>query len=94
MLSNLRRFPHSLFRDVLGEDVLGNRLVLSVYPEESILLTFQTKNPGAKMCLRSMNLNFNYQDHYQGPGLDAYEKVLLDCILGDHMLFGVRTEWS
>ncbi|MEN8258346.1 MAG: glucose-6-phosphate dehydrogenase [Thermodesulfobacteriota bacterium] len=93
-----KEVPHSLFRDVLGEEILGNRLVLSVYPEESIHLTFQTKNPGARICLRSMSLDFHYQDHYHGPSLDAYEKVLLDCILGDHMLFwrqdGVEQTWS
>ncbi len=93
-----KEVPHSLFRDLLGEEVRGNRLVLSVYPDESIHLTFKTKNPGAKICLRSMSLDFHYQDHYHGPSLDAYEKVLLDCILGDHMLFwrqdGVEQTWS
>ncbi len=93
-----KEVPHSLFRDVLDKDVHGNRLVLSVYPEESIHLSFQTKNPGAKICLRSMSLDFHYQEHYHGPTLDAYEKVLLDCILGDHMLFwrqdGVEQTWA
>jgi len=90
--------PHSLFRQVLGEDIASNRLILGVYPEEKITLTFQTKNPGAKVCLRSVTMDFHYHQNYSGPMLDAYEKVLLDVMLGDHMLFwredGVELCWS
>jgi glucose-6-phosphate 1-dehydrogenase len=32
-------------------------------------------------------MDFNYYEQYSGPRLDAYEKLLLDCIQGDHMLF-------
>jgi glucose-6-phosphate 1-dehydrogenase len=90
--------PHSLFRDILGARVIANRLVLGIYPKESIGLTFQTKNPGARMCMRSMTMDFRYDDFYPGPSPDAYQKVLLDCILGDHMLFsrqdGIEQSWS
>lgn len=90
--------PHSLFRDILGARVVANRLVLGIYPKESISLTFQTKNPGARMCMRSMTMDFRYEDFYTKPSLDAYEKVLLDCIQGDHMLFwrqdGIEHSWS
>jgi len=79
--------PHSMFRNTIGEPILANRLVLGVYPEERITLTFQTKNPGAAVCLRTVTMDFNYQQNYAGPVLDAYEKALLDCMLGDHMLF-------
>jgi glucose-6-phosphate 1-dehydrogenase len=79
--------PHSMFRNTLGEPILANRLVLGIYPEERITLTFQTKNPGAAVCLRTVTMDFNYQQNYSGPVLDAYEKALLDCMLGDHMLF-------
>ena len=89
--------PHSMFRDVVGGEIIANRLVLGIYPEEAISLTFQTKNPGSRVCLRTMTMDFKYQDYYQGVALDAYEKVLLDCILGDHMLFwrqdGVEQAW-
>jgi glucose-6-phosphate 1-dehydrogenase len=93
-----KRVPHSMFRDVLGEDILANRLVLGIYPEERITLTFQTKYPGARACLRPVKLDFSYDQNYSGPTLEAYEKVLLDCIQGDQMLFwsnnGVRLSWS
>jgi glucose-6-phosphate 1-dehydrogenase len=90
--------PHSLFRDILGARVVANRLVLGIYPKESISLTFQTKNPGARMCMRSMTMDFRYDDVYTGTSPDAYEKVLLDCIQGEHMLFwrqdGIEQSWS
>jgi glucose-6-phosphate 1-dehydrogenase len=43
-------------------------------------------------------MDFNYYENYSGPMLDAYEKVLLDCIQGDHLLFwrqdAVELSWS
>jgi glucose-6-phosphate 1-dehydrogenase len=90
--------PHSLFRYLLGEDILANRLTLAVYPEEKITLTFQTKNPGAKVCMRTVTMDFHYSQNFHGPVMDAYEKVLIDCMLGDQMLFwrqdGVELCWS
>ncbi len=93
-----KEVPHSMFRDVLGEHITANRLILGIYPDEKITLTFQTKNPGAKVCLRSVTMDFDYHQGYPGPTLEAYEKVLLDCLIGDHMLFwrqdGVELCWS
>jgi glucose-6-phosphate 1-dehydrogenase len=82
-----KEVPHSMFRRTLGENITANRLILGIYPDEKITLTFQTKNPGAKVCLRSVTMDFHYDQGYEGPVLEAYEKVLLDCMLGDHMLF-------
>ncbi|BBD09641.1 glucose-6-phosphate dehydrogenase [Desulfovibrio ferrophilus] len=81
-----REVPHSMFRDVLGQDIAGNRLVMDIHPENSISLTFQTKAPGAKPCLSPVTMSFDFATG-SGEGLDAYEKVLLDCMLGDQMLF-------
>jgi glucose-6-phosphate 1-dehydrogenase len=90
--------PHSLFRHILGETIVANRLIMGIYPDEKITLTFQTKNPGARVCLRTVTMDFSYQQNYSGPNLDAYEKVLIDCMLGDQMLFwrqdGVERSWS
>jgi glucose-6-phosphate 1-dehydrogenase len=50
------------------------------------------------VCLRSATLDFSYHQNYTGPVLDAYEKVLIDCMLGDQMLFwrqdGLEHCWS
>ncbi|MGM0427664.1 MAG: glucose-6-phosphate dehydrogenase [Thermodesulfobacteriota bacterium] len=93
-----KEVPHAMFRHSIGEHIAVNRLTLGIYPEERITLTFQTKNPGTRVCLRSVTMEFHYHQGYQGPGLDAYEKVLLDVMTGDHMLFwrqdGVELCWS
>jgi glucose-6-phosphate 1-dehydrogenase len=87
-----------MFRHSMGEHIAVNRLTLGIYPEERVTLTFQTKNPGTRVCLRSVTMNFHYYQGYEGPLLDAYEKVLLDVMTGDHMLFwrqdGVELCWS
>ncbi len=93
-----KEVPHSMFRPVLGEHISANRLILGIYPEEEITLTFQTKYPGAKVCLRSVTMDFLYHQNYSGPVLEAYEKVLIDCIQGDQTLFwrqdAVERSWS
>lgn len=93
-----KEVPHSLFRETLGERIAANDLILGIYPEEKITLTFQTKNPGARLCLRSVTMDFHYHQNYSGPVLEAYEKVLLDCMVGDQMLFwrqdGVELCWA
>jgi glucose-6-phosphate 1-dehydrogenase len=82
-----KEVPHSLFRQVLGEHITTNRLTLGIHPQEVINLSFQTKQPGQKPLLRSVIMNFDYQQGFQGPALDAYEKSLADAMAGDHMLF-------
>lgn len=93
-----KNVPHSMFREVLDEKIAANRLVLGIYPDEEISLTFQTKVPGAKSCLRPVTMDFKYYQGFKGSPLDAYAKVLLDVIIGDHMLFwrqdGVELSWS
>jgi glucose-6-phosphate 1-dehydrogenase len=93
-----KQVPHSMFRDVIGPNISANRLTLGIYPDEKITLTFQTKFPGARVCLRAVTMDFHYYQGNQQPVLDAYEKVLLDCMLGDHMLFwrqdAVEQCWS
>ena len=93
-----KEVPHSVFRGVLEENISANRLTLGIYPEEKITLTFQAKNPGANVRLRPVTMDFLYSQNYHGPFLEAYEKVLLDSIRGDQMLFwrqdGVELCWS
>ncbi|MFZ5774777.1 MAG: glucose-6-phosphate dehydrogenase [Thermodesulfobacteriota bacterium] len=97
MVIQFKGVPHSMFRNVLDANILANRLVLGVHPEERVTLSFQTKSPGSKECLQPVNMEFQYQ-HPGGRPMDAYEQVLLDCLTGDHMLFwrhdGVELSWE
>jgi len=95
---HFRPVPHSMFRNVLGTDILANRLILGIYPEEKIALTFQTKSPGARVRLRTVTMDFHYSENSTAPILDAYEKVLLDGMVGDQTLFwrqdSVEKSWA
>jgi glucose-6-phosphate 1-dehydrogenase len=97
LVIHFKEVPHSLFASIDG-NIAVNRLILGIQPEEKITLTFETKNPGATVCLRAVTMDFNYYQNYRGPIMDAYEKSLIDVMQGDHMLFwrqdGVELCWS
>lgn len=87
--------PYMMFSKTMEESIEPNVLVLKVRPDEGISLIVQTKNPGSRICLRPMQMDFSYEKDVE---LDAYEWVLLDCMVGHHMLFvredGVEQTWS
>lgn len=92
-----KEVPHSMFRNILGEHITANRLILSIHPKEEVVLTFQAKAPGPGMCLRNVTMEFDYAEG-ESVRLTAYEKVLLDVLMGDHTLFwrqdGVDLCWE
>ena len=93
-----KEVPHRLFQGMFGDSINANRLIIETFPEEAIRLNFQTKNPGPATCLRSMTMDFTFQEHFRNMPLDAYARVLLDCMNGDHMLFwrqdGIEASWK
>jgi glucose-6-phosphate 1-dehydrogenase len=93
-----KEVPPSLFRSVRLGNITANRLILGIYPEEKISLSFETKNPGAAVCLRRVTMEFPYYANYGGPMIEAYEKSLMDVIQGDQTLFwredAVEACWS
>jgi glucose-6-phosphate 1-dehydrogenase len=84
-----------MFPDSVSSPIEPNALVLKIQPDEGMSFMFQTKQPGTKVCLNPAQMTYSYP---RGVLLDAYEWVLLDCILGDHMLFtredSVELAWS
>jgi glucose-6-phosphate 1-dehydrogenase len=84
--------PHLLFKPLDPKDIQPNTLVFRIQPQEGIQLTFQSKHPGPKLCLDNVTMEFEYQDSFKGPSPDAYEHLLLDCLIGDQMLFA-RRDW-
>jgi len=93
-----KRVPYSMFRPLPPEELSPNVLVMNVQPEEGISLTIQAKQPGAKLCMSSLTMNFRYKDIFGIEMPDAYERLLLDCMLGDQTLFwrsdDVESAWS
>lgn len=90
-----RPVPHMMFSRTMGGAIEANTLLIRVQPDEGIQLAIQAKQPGSRMCLMPVSLDFSYQS---ALALSAYERVLLDCMEGDQMLFvredGVDLSWQ
>lgn len=93
-----KRVPYSMFAPLPAEELSPNVLVLSVQPEEGISLNIQAKHPGSKLCMDNVSLNFRYKDLLGVDLPEAYERLLLDCMLGDQTLFwrtdGIEAAWT
>ncbi|MBN1818989.1 MAG: glucose-6-phosphate dehydrogenase [Sedimentisphaerales bacterium] len=93
-----RQVPHSLFASVGLDDMPPNVLVLKIQPEEGISLSFQAKRPGSKTCMSTLRMNFNYSDIFGAQAPESYQRLLLDCMLGDQTLFArqddVMVAWT
>jgi glucose-6-phosphate 1-dehydrogenase len=72
-----RNVPHQLFPREATRDWHPSRLVLSIQPEEAIVLRFQAKYPGPQMQLRPVQMHFNYRESFSRPSPDAYETLLM-----------------
>src|SRR5436190_473504 len=64
-----------------------NVLTLRIQPDEGISLKFGAKVPGTEMQIRSVNMDFFYGSSFVREQPEAYERLLLDCMLGDSTLF-------
>lgn len=82
-----KKIPHSIFSQIPTEKIPANVLKINIQPEEGIVLSFQAKRPGPKLCMSTLTMNFNYEEVFGSELPDAYERLLLDCMLGDQMLF-------
>jgi glucose-6-phosphate 1-dehydrogenase len=82
-----RTVPHRSFPAESSRDWHPSRLVLSIQPEEGIVLGFQAKYPGPRMLLRPVEMRFGYQESFAVPSPDAYETLLWDVMNNDPTLF-------
>jgi len=87
-----REPPHMLFSDGPRNVLDANRLVIQIQPAEGIQLHFQTKVPDAGMRFRLTDLNFSFQREFAGQLPDAYQRLLLDALIGDASLFARSDE--
>ncbi|HEY6378021.1 MAG TPA: glucose-6-phosphate dehydrogenase [Candidatus Dormibacteraeota bacterium] len=95
-----RRVPHSPFAGghvalPAGQVTTGidpNLLVIRIQPDEGITLRFSAKVPGQTMRIRSVNMDFLYGSAFLTESPEAYERLLLDCMLGDPTLFAREDE--
>ncbi len=80
-----------LFKEY-GCPEIGNVLTIRIQPNEGITLRMIAKKPGNKLKLDTVDMRFSYHQSFGGHGADAYEKILLDILSGDQMLFNRSDE--
>ncbi|MGC0271423.1 glucose-6-phosphate dehydrogenase [Pseudactinotalea sp. Z1739] len=82
-----KRAPHLPF-DLNDTQVLGqNAIVIRVQPDEGVTLRFGSKVPGTAMEVRDVTMDFGYGHAFTEASPEAYERLLLDVMLGDPPLF-------
>jgi glucose-6-phosphate 1-dehydrogenase len=82
-----KRAPHLPFNETSTEELTQNALVIRVQPDEGITLRFGSKVPGSAMEIRDVNMDFAYGGSFTESSPEAYERLILDVLLGDPPLF-------
>ncbi len=95
---HFKRTPQALFARTPDEQVEPNVVVISIQPDEGIVLQFGAKKPGGQMQVVPVQANFSYRTAFDGNTPVAYETLLLDAMRGDPTLFTrgdeIEAEWS
>jgi glucose-6-phosphate 1-dehydrogenase len=86
-----RRPPTELFERETAGQIGGNQLVLRIQPNEGASLTFEAKIPGSRRRLQEVRMDFRYGTAFAVPPPEAYERLILDAMLGDPTLY-TRTD--
>jgi glucose-6-phosphate 1-dehydrogenase len=93
-----KRAPHPPFEEAAEEELRPNVLVCHIQPDEGVSLEFAAKVPGQGLTLRTVRMDFLYGGAFRTGIPEAYERLILDCLLGDATLFTradeVEQQWS
>jgi glucose-6-phosphate 1-dehydrogenase len=84
--------PHLPFTRAATEELTHNALVIRVQPDEGMTLRFGSKVPGTQMEIRDVNMDFAYGGSFTESSAEAYERLILDVLLGDPPLFPRHAE--
>jgi glucose-6-phosphate 1-dehydrogenase len=87
-----KRAPHLPFAKTDTAELGYNALVMRIQPDEGITLRFGAKVPGTQMEIREVNMDFAYGGSFTESSPEAYERLILDVLLGDPPLFPQHEE--
>ena len=87
-----KRAPHLPFETTMTEELGQNALVIRVQPDEGVTIRFGSKVPGTAMEVRDVTMDFRYGTAFTESSPEAYERLLLDVLLGEPSLFPVNAE--
>jgi glucose-6-phosphate 1-dehydrogenase len=93
-----KRAPHLPFAAAATEELTQNSLVIRIQPDEGMTLRFGSKVPGTALEIRDVNMDFAYGGSFTEASPEAYERLILDVLLGDPPLFPrheeVEASWN
>lgn len=87
LVIHFKATPYRLFKSKKDIAESYNMLVIRIQPDEGILIKFAMKVPGTEFKVQNVNMDFHYSDLLNIKLPSGYEKLLLDCMLGDSTLF-------
>jgi glucose-6-phosphate 1-dehydrogenase len=82
-----KKAPHLPFSKTDTQELGNNQLVLRVQPDEGVTLKFGSKVPGSAMEVRDVAMDFLYGEAFTESSPEAYERLILDVLVGDATLF-------
>ncbi|MGZ7032129.1 MAG: glucose-6-phosphate dehydrogenase, partial [Thermoanaerobaculia bacterium] len=89
---HFRPAPHPLFHKIRDVKMQPNVLAMRIQPDEGISLKFDSKVPGPSVRTAPVTMEFRYATSFGGEPPEAYERLLLEIMLGDSTLFARRDE--
>ncbi|HWA16132.1 MAG TPA: glucose-6-phosphate dehydrogenase, partial [Gemmatimonadales bacterium] len=87
-----KRAPHLPFDSTATDELGQNALVVRVQPDEGVTIRFGSKVPGNQMEVRDVSMDFGYGHAFTESSPEAYERLILDMLLGEPSLFPVNDE--
>ena len=87
-----KRAPHLPFDATMTEELGQNAFVVRVQPDEGVTMRFGSKVPGSQMEVRDVTMDFGYGTAFTEASPEAYERLILDVLLGEPSLFPVNEE--
>ncbi|KAA1419997.1 glucose-6-phosphate dehydrogenase [Mumia zhuanghuii] len=87
-----KRAPHQPFAKYDTSELTQNAIVMRIQPDEGVTVRFGSKVPGTAMELRDVNMDFAYGGTFVESSPEAYERLILDVLLGDPPLFPQQEE--
>jgi glucose-6-phosphate 1-dehydrogenase len=82
-----KRAPHLPFEHTATEELGENAIVIRIQPDEGVTIRFGSKVPGSQMEVRDVTMDFGYGSSFTEASPEAYERLILDVLLGDPPLF-------
>jgi glucose-6-phosphate 1-dehydrogenase len=82
-----KRAPHLPFEHTATEELGQNAIVIRVQPDEGVTIRFGSKVPGTAMEVRDVTMDFGYGHSFTESSPEAYERLILDVLLGEPPLF-------